>query len=137
MNKKLQDFLETNEDSKERVKDLLFGFIMFKQLGRGNDFDYAVVGSVKNSIPEDICIEIWKNNEEIACLKELGVREEAIYLEVLFLLRRYYYDFPSTTTIANLSPIYTKIHNMNESIEEKQKEFKEKLKELNDYLEEI
>lgn len=137
MNKKLQDFLATNEDSKERVKDLLIGFIMFKQLGRSNDVDYAIIGSVKNSIPEDICLEIWNENEEVACLKEMGVREEAIYLEMLFLLRRYYYDFPSTTSIANLAPIYTKIHNMNKSIEEKQKEFDQKLKDLNDYLEEI
>ncbi len=37
MNKKLQDFLATNEDSKERVKDLLIGFIMFKQLGRSEE----------------------------------------------------------------------------------------------------
>jgi hypothetical protein len=137
MNKKLQDFLAANEDSKESVKDLLFGFIMFKQLGRSNDFDYAIIGGVKNDIPIDICIEIWNENEEVTCLKELGVREEEIYLEVLFLLRRYYYDFPSTTTIANLAPIYTKIHNMNKSFDEKQKEFKEKLKDLNDYLEEI
>ena len=137
MNKKLQDFLVTNKDSEESVKDLLFGFLMFKQLGRGNDLDYAIMGSIKNGIPEDICIEIWKKNEEVSCLKEMGVTEEEIYLEELFLVGRYHKDFPSTTTIANLSPIYVKIHSMNEVIEEKQKEFEKKLKDLNDYLEEI
>ena len=39
MNKKLQYFLATNKDREEDVKDMLFGFILFKQLGRGNDLD--------------------------------------------------------------------------------------------------
>ena len=137
MNKKLQDFLATNKDREEDVKDLLFGFIAFKQLGRSNDLDYPIIGSTKTGIPVDICLEIWKENEEIACLRAMGVSDEEIYLNEVFMLGRYNQEFESSVTFANLIPIYRKIHQMNRAIDEKQKQIEEHLKDLNDYLDSI
>lgn len=137
MNKKLQNFLATNKDKEEDVKDTLFGFITFKQLGRGNDLDYPIIGSVKTGIPVDICLEIWKEGSEIECLRWMGIPDEEIYLEGMFLVGRYHQDFPSQVTFANLIPVYNKIHEMNRRIDEKQQEIKEKLKDLNDYLDSI
>lgn len=134
MNKKLQNFLATNKDREEDVKDMLFGFVMFKQLGRGNDLDYPIIGSVKMNIPVDICLEIWKDGSEIVCLREMGVSDEEIYLESMFLVGKYHQDFPSHVTIANIIPVYNK---MNQSFDEKQKEIERKLKDLNDYLDSI
>lgn len=135
MNKKLQNFLVLNKDKEEDVKDTLFGFITFKQLGRGNDLDYPIIGSVKTGIPVDICLEIWKENSEVDCLRGMGVSDEEIYLESMFLVGRYHQDFPSQVTFANLIPVYNKM--MNQRFDEKQKEIKEKLKDLNDYLDSI
>lgn len=135
MNKKLQNFLVLNKDKEEDVKDTLFGFITFKQLGRGNDLDYPIIGSVKTGIPVDICLEIWKENSEVDCLRGMGVSDEEIYLEGMFLVGRYHHDFPSQVTFANLIPVYNKM--MNQRFDEKQKEIKEKLKDLNDYLDSI
>lgn len=135
MNKKLQNFLATNKDKEEDVKDTLFGFITFKQLGRGNDLDYPIIGSVKTGIPVDICLEIWKENSEIVCLRDMGVPDEEIYLESMFLVGKYHQNFPSQVTFANLIPVYNKM--MNQRFDEKQKEIKEKLKDLNDYLDSI
>ena len=85
MNKKLQYFLATNKDREEDVKDMLFGFILFKQLGRGNDLDYPMIGSVKMNIPVDICLEIWKEGSEIVCLREMGVSDDTLQLPISFL----------------------------------------------------
>ena len=137
MNKKLQYFLATNKDREEDVKDMLFGFILFKQLGRGNDLDYPMIDSVKMNIPVDICLEIWKEGSEIVCLREMGVSDEEIYLESMFLVGKYHQDFPSHVTIANIIPVYNKMHEMNQSFDEKQKEIEKKLKDLNDYLDSI
>lgn len=137
MNKKLQNFLATNKDREEDVKDMLFGFIMFKQSGRGNDLDYPIIGSIKTGIPVDICLEIWKENSEVDCLRGMGVPDEEIYLESMFLVGKYHQDFPSQVTFANLIPVYNKMHEMNQSFDEKQKEIERKLKDLNDYLDSI
>ena len=67
----------------------------------------------------------------------MGVSDEEIYLESVFMLGRYYQDFPSHVTIANIIPVYNKMHEMNQSFDEKQKEIERKLKDLNDYLDSI
>ena len=151
MNKKLKallDVIAANKESqmvpfKSRLKEMLFGFIVFKQSGRKHDDDFPTIGAIMYDIPTDIAVNIWKENSEVDCLRALGVSDTEIYTRLVYLVGKHNQDFPQSqqATFNKLDDEYNELRKqhkeMNNRIEEKQKEIKKKLEDLNDYLEEI
>ena len=143
--KALLTIVESNKDSnekpmKERVKEMLFGFIVRKQTGNADDSMCAMIGAIMYGVPPEIGVSIWNENSEIACLRALGVDDVEIFTRTVYLVGKYNAD-----KLKEQSEEYNKLDDTfkdlqkkhqekNEEIDNKQKTVETLLKEIEDYL---